>query len=236
MKKERALVTGSNRGIGKAIAEKLYARGCYVVGTSTDGSGPEGFVDEWLKADFSTINGIKRFCDFIEKMNAFDVLVNNAGINIIKSQDKINDHDYDKIENVNLKAPFYISRDVAKKMSKNEGGRIVNISSIWSVISKSQRTLYSTMKAGINGMTRSMSVEWGNRRILINSISPGFVKTELTKNSLSMEEMNNLKNQIPLNRFAETNEIAEVVSFLVSKKNNYITGQNIVVDGGFSII
>ncbi len=236
MKKERALVTGSNRGIGKAIAEKLYARGCYVVGTSTDGSGPEGFVDEWLKADFSTINGIKRFCDFIEKMNAFDVLVNNAGINIIKSQDKINDHDYDKIENVNLKAPFYISRHVAKKMSNNEGGRIVNISSIWSIISKSHRTLYSTMKAGINGMTRSMSVEWGNRRILINSISPGFVKTELTKNSLSMEEMNNLKNQIPLNRFAETNEIAEVVSFLVSKKNNYITGQNIVVDGGFSII
>ena len=236
MKKERALVTGSNRGISKAIAEKLYARGCYVVGTSTDGSGPEGFVDEWLKADFSTINGIKRFCDFIEKMNAFDVLVNNAGINIIKSQDKINDHDYDKIENVNLKAPFYISRHVAKKMSNNEGGRIVNISSIWSIISKSHRTLYSTMKAGINGMTRSMSVEWGNRRILINSISPGFVKTELTKNSLSMEEMNNLKNQIPLNRFAETNEIAEVVSFLVSKKNNYITGQNIVVDGGFSII
>ena len=236
MKKERALVTGSNRGIGKAIAKKLYARGCYVVGTSTDGSGPEGFVDEWLKADFSTINGIKRFCDFIEKMNAFDVLVNNAGINIIKSQDKINDHDYDKIENVNLKAPFYISRHVAKKMSNNEGGRIVNISSIWSIISKSHRTLYSTMKAGINGMTRSMSVEWGNRRILINSISPGFVKTELTKNSLSMEEMNNLKNQIPLNRFAETNEIAEVVSFLVSKKNNYITGQNIVVDGGFSII
>lgn len=236
MKKERALVTGSNRGIGKAIAEKLYARGCYVVGTSTDGSGPEGFVDEWLKADFSTINGIKRFCDFIEKMNAFDVLVNNAGINIIKSQDKINDHDYDKIENINLKAPFYISRHVAKKMSNNEGGRIVNISSIWSIISKSHRTLYSTMKAGINGMTRSMSVEWGNRRILINSISPGFVKTELTKNSLSMEEMNNLKNQIPLNRFAETNEIAEVVSFLVSKKNNYITGQNIVVDGGFSII
>ena len=169
-------------------------------------------------------------------MNAFDVLVNNAGINIIKSQDKINDHDYDKIENVNLKAPFYISRHVAKKMSNNEGGRIVNISSIWSIISKSHRTLYSTMKAGINGMTRSMSVEWGNRRILINSISPGFVKTELTKNSLSMEEMNNLKNQIPLNRFAETNEIAEVVSFLVSKKNNYITGQNIVVDGGFSII
>ena len=236
MKKERALVTGSNRGIGKAIAKKLYARGCYVVGTSTDGSGPEGFVDEWLKADFSTINGIKHFCDFIEKMNAFDVLVNNAGINIIKSQDKINDHDYDKIENVNLKAPFYISRNVAKKMSNNEGGRIVNISSIWSIISKSHRTLYSTMKAGINGMTRSMSVEWGNRRILINSISPGFVKTELTKNSLSMEEMNNLENQIPLNRFAETNEIAEVVSFLVSKKNNYITGQNIVVDGGFSII
>ena len=168
-------------------------------------------------------------------MNAFDVLVNNAGINIIKSQDKINDYDYDKIENVNLKAPFYISRDVAKKMSNNEGGRIVNISSIWSIISKSHRTLYSTMKAGINGMTRSMSVEWGNRRILINSISPGFVKTELTKNSLSIEEMNNLENQIPLNRFAETNEISEVVSFLVSKKNNYITGQNIVVDGGFSI-
>ena len=236
MKKERALVTGSSRGIGEAIAKKLNARGCYVVGTSTDGSGPSGFVDEWLKADFSKLNGIKYFCDCIEKMDAFDVLVNNAGINIIKSQDKINDHDYEKIENVNLKAPFYISRDVAKKMSKNEGGRIVNISSIWSVISKSQRTLYSTMKAGINGMTRSMSVEWGNRGILINSISPGFVKTELTKNSLSKQEMNNLEYQIPLNRFAETNEIAEVVSFLVSKKNNYITGQNIVVDGGFSII
>ena len=102
--------------------------------------------------------------------------------------------------------------------------------------SKINRTLYSTMKSGINGLTRSMAVEWASSNILVNSISPGFVETELTKKSLTGQQQDEIKKQIPMKRFAQPEEIAEMVSFLSSNKNTYITGQNIIIDGGFTIV
>ena len=121
-------------------------------------------------------------------------------------------------------------------MAKKKYGRIIHISSIWSVVSKSHRSLYSTMKTGLLGMTRAMAVEWANQDILINSISPGFVETELTKKSLTGQQQEELKKQIPIKRFAQPQEIAEVASFLCSNKNTYLTGQNIIIDGGFTIV
>ena len=112
-------------------------------------------------------------------------------------------------------------------------GKIVNISSIWGVKSKKYRSLYSTVKTGIIGMTKSTSIEMAPN-ILVNSVSPGFTNTELTKESLTKEESNEISKQIPLNRFAETNEIANLVIFLCSDLNTYITGQNIIIDGGFT--
>jgi len=120
---------------------------------------------------------------------------------------------------------------------KEQGfGRIVNIASVWSEISKANRSLYTTSKTGLIGFTRAVAAEYASSNILINSVSPGFTNTELTEQSLSSDEIIQLSKQIPAERFAEPFEIAKVVLFLCSDLNTYITGQNIVIDGGFTIV
>ena len=193
-------------------------------------------VDEMLAVDFNDIESTQLFMNKVQRLKKIDILVNNVGINIIKKQGTITVEDYSKIENINLRMPFFLSAAVASIMAETGGGRIVNIASIWSVVTKENRTLYSTMKSGLHGLTRSMAVEWATRNILINTISPGFVNTDLTKQSLSETEIAALVQKIPLNRLAETYEIAELVVFLTSDSNTYLTGQNIVIDGGFSIV
>lgn len=233
--KKKALITGANRGIGYSIAERLYIDGYEIYGTSTTGKEAPKFSSKWFKADFSTLEGINKFIKKLNQISDIDVLVNNAGINIIKSQEDVNINEYDKIQNINLRAPYLIIQHTIKNMRLNSYGRIVNVSSIWGEITKPKRSLYSTMKSGLLGMTRSLAAEYSSDNILINSISPGFVETELTKQSLSLDEKKQLLNQVPIGRFADPTEIAKVVSFLCSESNSYLTGQNIIVDGGFSI-
>ena len=134
------------------------------------------------KIDFNEIQDVNMFIQTFLKIVKFDILVNNAGINIIKEIDNITTSDYDKIHNINLKVPYLLSKDINMK-----SGKIVNIASIWSVKTKAMRTLYSTMKNGIVGMTKSFSAELAPN-ILVNSVSPGFTNTELTDQSLSEEE------------------------------------------------
>ena len=234
--KKRALVTGASRGIGASIAKKLSEDGFEVYGTSTSGEGKTIGVNQWVSGDFSTQKGIDDFLIRLKKISSFDVLVNNAGINIIKSQNRVTKEDYSRIESVNLRAPYQITQMVLKQMVEKKYGRIIHIASIWSVVSKADRSLYSTMKTGLLGMTRATAVEWASHNILINTISPGFVETELTKKSLTTQQQDEIKNQIPIKRFAQPDEIAETVSFLCSIKNTYLTGQNIVIDGGFTIV
>ena len=233
--KKRALVTGASRGIGASIAKKLSEDGFEVYGTSTSGEGKTIGVHQWVSGDFSTQKGIDDFLIRLKKISSFDVLVNNAGINIIKSQNRVTKEDYSRIESVNLRAPYQITQMVLKQMVEKKYGRIIHIASIWSVVSKADRSLYSTMKTGLLGMTRATAVEWASHNILINTISPGFVETELTKKSLTTQQQDEIKNQIPIKRFAQPDEIAETVSFLCSNKNTYLTGQNIIIDGGFTI-
>ena len=231
-----ALVTGANRGIGASIANKLYFEGYKVFGTSTSGKGNTFGVYEWLQGDFASHEGIE---DFLIKLNSFDsfnVLVNNAGINIIKSSNNVSEKDFVKIQNINFKAPYFITKNVIEKMIVNKYGRVVNLASIWSVISKPERSLYSAMKTGLLGITRSLAVEHSINNVLINSVSPGFVETNLTKESMSHEQIEKIKKQIPMKRLAQPKEISELVAFLCSEKNTYLTGQNIVIDGGFTII
>lgn len=237
MSEKIAVVTGASRGIGLAISRKLLKLGYYTIGTSTTGTAPDhsGMSECWA-VDFNDTVSMEQFMLKLKGLTRIDILVNNAGINIIKKQAEISSEEFSAIENINLRAPFFISSAAAEIMARSGGGRIVNIGSIWSVISKEHRTLYSTMKSGLLGLSRSMAVEWAKKNVLINTVSPGFVNTDLTKQSLTEEELIDMSKKIPVNRLAEPGEIAELVAFLAGESNTYLTGQNIVIDGGFSIV
>lgn len=238
-----ALITGATRGIGKAIADKFLDAEVQVVLTGTKQNEIEQLAAanknphiQWLLADFSTQNGIDSFIHELKTINPIDICVNNAGINIIKPYVDYSADEYQHLMSINLNAPFSITQQLIPSMKKIGFGRIVNIASIWSEISKPVRSLYTTSKTGLVGFTRAMAVEHAASNILVNAVSPGFTRTELTEHSLSLDEMKELSGQIPIQRFAEPSEIAQTVLFLCSDLNTYITGQNIVVDGGFTIV
>jgi 3-oxoacyl-[acyl-carrier protein] reductase len=230
MNKKKVLVTGGTRGIGKSIFELFKKNGydVYITGTSLSKIPNE----KYYQVDFSNSESFEKFI-FEISSKKFDILINNVGTNIIKNQSDVSIVEWSKMIDVNLKSIYFISQSILKNMPS--GGKIINISSIFGVVSKELRSLYSTTKFGINGLTKSLSLEYAHKNILINSISPGFTNTELTSKSLTEEQSSELKKQVPLNRFAEPNEIAELVFFLSSEKNSYITGQNIIIDGGFTI-
>jgi 3-oxoacyl-[acyl-carrier protein] reductase len=238
-----ALITGATRGIGKAIADAFIDSGVSLILTgtkpdeidqlNTEGKNPKV---KWLKADFSSSDGIASFIEQLKYTDVIDICVNNAGINIIKPYSEYSTDEYQRLMNINLTAPFSITQQLIPNMKKRGFGRIVNIASIWSKISKPSRSLYTTSKTGLVGFTRSLAVEHAADNILVNTVSPGFTLTELTEQSLTPDEMKQLSNQIPIGRFVEPSEIAQTVIFLCSKMNTCITGQNIVIDGGFTIV
>lgn len=216
-KRKRVLLTGGSRGIGRAIFEELQGTFEVIIPTREE-------------LDLSDISSIDRY---FSDGKEFDILINNAGINIIKEIDSILDEDIQKINNINLVAPLKLVQNCIKGMKKNKFGKIVNISSIWGIRSKERRTLYSGTKFGIIGQTKALSKELGEYNILINAVCPGFTATELTMQSLSKSELETIVEQIPLKRMAEPKEIAKSIKFLVSDENTYITGQTLVIDGGF---
>ena len=232
-KKPSAVVTGATRGIGYAIAERLMSDGLDVIctGTGKEAKCPEG--TSYRQVDFLDDKSIENFVDFL-KNKKIDVLVNNAGINKIGSFAEIDINDFDKILRVNLRAPFLFCQAVIPNMKKNKWGRIVNISSIFGVITKELRASYSTSKFGLDGMTAALSAEVAEAGILANCVAPGFIDTDLTRNVLGLQGMKDLSGKIPAKRVGNVGEIASLVSWLVSKENTYLSGQNIIIDGGFS--
>lgn len=238
-----ALITGATRGIGKSIADSFIEAGAKVFLTGTKRSEIDKLNSEnennelqWIEADFSSQHGIATFIENLKSIEPIDICVNNAGINIIKPYTEYSSDEYQRLLSINLTAPFSIVQDLIPNMKEKRFGRIINIASIWGQISKAKRSLYATSKTGLIGFTRGMAVEYASLNILVNSVSPGFTRTELTEQSLSSDEITQLSKQLPAERFAEPHEIAKVVLFLCSDLNTYITGQNIVVDGGFTIV
>ncbi len=230
---KKALVTGASRGIGFAIAERLRDEGAEVIATGTkpDGQGPAGCSYEAV--DFSDTQQTQEFADKLKDWGV-DILINNAGINKISPFAKIDPADFARIQQVNVTAPFLLCRAVLPMMSQKKWGRIVNISSIWGKISKEYRGPYSASKFAIDGMTAALAAEVGEVGILANSIAPGFIDTELTRQVLGDDGCKELAQQVPLKRLGQPKEIAEFVCFLTSPQNTYITGQNIAIDGGFT--
>lgn len=230
-----AILTGGTRGIGRSIVLLLLESGCHVIYTGTK----KQHVSPIKKGQFECLDlcnekSIERFIkEVINKTPNIDILINNAGINIIEPIDEIQDEHWEKVLKVNLTGSMRLMRGVAKVMKKNSrGGRILNISSIFGVVSKSKRNSYSASKSGIIGLTRASALDLAPYKILVNALCPGFTLTELTASILSRKEIKTLTADIPVGRFADVSEIAKVAVFLCSDLNTYITGQTIVVDGG----
>ena len=245
-KEQTVLITGATKGIGAAIAHIFEQTGASLLLTGTN----PNQIDElnrhnkiqgknnvrWMQVNFLNSASTERFLYQIEQGPPVHVLVNNAGTNRINEIDQLCTHDIDELIAINLRAPLLVCRSVSHSMKQMGYGRIVNIASIWSVITKQGRAVYSATKAGIAGMTKTIAVDLAPDNVLVNAVSPGFINTELTKISLPNDERKKLCNQVPLGRFAEPEEVAKLVLFLCSSENSYITGQNIVIDGGFTIV
>jgi len=229
----RALVTGGTKGIGLAITEKLLSEGHEVFSTGTRKKGKVARGGTYVHADFKNKESLDIFLTFLRN-NKFDILINNAGINKIDSFIDIKEDDFDEILAINLKAPFLISQACIKHMLESDWGRIINITSVFSKVSREFRASYSASKFALDGLTAAISAELSSSNILVNSVSPGFIETDLTKKILGSSGMEEIKDTIPIRRLGSPKEIAEFVCWLASEENTYITGQNLAIDGGFT--
>jgi 3-oxoacyl-[acyl-carrier protein] reductase len=220
-KPHKALITGGSRGIGAAIASVLQSQGMEVIAPSRQelDLGDQSSVSAFLASPSS---------------QGIDILVNNAGINFLNEIEHIADEDWDEMLRVNVTAPMELIRGLSPAMKSRQWGRIVNISSIFSLVTRAKRGAYSAAKSGLNGLTLTAAVELAPHGIFVNAVCPGYVETELTYQNNSPEQLAAIAETIPARRLAQPEEIANLVAFLCSEKNTYLTGQTITIDGGFT--
>ena len=235
-----ALVTGATRGIGRAIALELAARGFRVVGTATTESGAQS-IREALAAfpgsqgvvlDVTDPAAIEALvASVVKEHGGVHVLVNNAGITRDNLALRMKDAEFDAVIDTNLRAVFRLAREVMRPMMKQRHGRIINITSVVGSVGNGGQANYAAAKAGVAGMTRSMAAELGSRGITVNCIAPGFIDTDMT-GALPEAQRAALLEKIPLNRLGKPEEIAKAVAFLASDDAGYITGCELPVNGG----
>ena len=243
--KRVALVTGASRGIGRAIALRLAAEGCYVV-INYNGSkekaeevqqailqaGGQAHIYQCNVADFQACG--EMFKDTISKMGHLDILVNNAGITKDGLLLGMSEEDFSKVVDTNLKGTFYCIRHAARTMIKQKKGRIINLSSIVGISGNAGQANYAASKAGVIGLTKSAAKELASRGITVNAIAPGFICTDMTQ-VLPEQVKEKIWAQIPVGGFGDPQDVAAAAAFFASEEAGYITGQVLMVDGGMAM-
>ena len=239
MKDKVILVTGANRGIGLNIIQRLDLDGYTVIGTSRSDDGANIISQQiknsdgiGLKMDVTDQESINLAINRIQDdYGTIYGLVNNAGITEDNLLMRMSDEQWLSVIETNLTSLYRVTKSIIKDMMKARQGRIINIGSIVGVMGNAGQSNYSASKSGLLGFTKSLARELSSRNINVNSISPGFIDTDMTK-ALSDEQIDNLTKNIPLGRVADSSEVSSVVSFLLSDDSSYITGENINVNGG----
>lgn len=236
-----ALVTGASRGIGKAIALALGAAGMTVVGTATSDAGADaisayfaesGVQGMGMKLDVSDDASVETVLKAIaEKFGTVTVLVNNAGITRDNLLMRMKSGDWDSVINTNLTSLYRVAKACLRPMMKAKTGRIINIASVVGVSGNAGQTNYAAAKAGMIGFTKSLAQEVGSRGITVNSVAPGFIDTDMTR-ELPDAQKEALLGAIPMARLGQPEEIASAVAFLASDGAAYITGETLHVNGG----
>tara|TARA_B100001093_G_scaffold246919_1_gene236396 strand:+ start:1128 stop:1838 length:711 start_codon:yes stop_codon:yes gene_type:complete len=229
------LVTGASRGIGNAIAQEFKENNFSVIGTATSESGVEALTEQNIKAyvlDLNSRDSINEFWDKLESDgHQISVLINNAGITRDNIVLRMSDEEWSDIMNVHLYGTFQLSKRALKMMLKEKYGRIINISSASASIGNRGQSNYAAAKAGVEAFTKSLAKEVGKRDITINAVAPGFISTDMTEQNDGVNSEYLIK-EIPMGRFGEPKEVANLVSFLCSEQASYITGQTIHINGG----
>ena len=236
-----ALVTGASRGIGRSIAEALGKQGLTVIGTATTESGAASitayFAEAGIKGTGMALNvtdsaAVDAVIGAInEQFGAPTILVNNAGITRDNILMRMKDDEWTDVIDTNLNAIYRVTKACLRGMTKARWGRIVNISSVVGSMGNAGQSNYAATKAGMEGFTRALAREVGSRAITVNSVAPGFIDTDMTR-ELPEEHRTKLVTQIPLARLGQPEEIAAAVAFLVGESAGYITGSTLHVNGG----
>lgn len=243
LKNKTAIVTGARRGIGKSIALALAKDGCNVVISDIDEKDCEAVAEEArelgpkalaVRCDVSKKEDVEKlFAKAVEEFGQLDILVNNAGIFPFVPFAEMKEEDWDKVMDVNLKSVFLCSKEAAKILP--EGGRIVNISSIAAFVGFEGLVHYCATKGAINSMIRALALELAPKKITVNAVAPGAIDTPGAGETSTEESKKQTIAMIPLSRMGEPEDIANAVVFLASEKAGYITGQTIIVDGGWTL-
>lgn len=237
------LITGSSRGIGAAIAQRLNNGYKIVINYNNSKDEALKLLENLrktnpyviaVKADVSKENDVNLLFDLAEKnFSHVDILINNAGISHFSQIQDIEFETWKKVINTNLNSVFLSSKRAIPNMIKNNYGVIINMSSIWGDFGASMEALYSTSKGAINTFTKALSKELAPSGIRVNAVAPGIVDTDMMRNDFSYQELEELKKEVSVNRFAKPEEIADLINYLISDQASYITGDIIHINGGF---
>ena len=233
------LITGASRGIGRQIAIDIAKKGNKVIANynkskeQAESLQKENNNIETYQADISKRKNVQEMIEYtIKKYGRIDVLINNAGVSETKLFTEVTDNDWERMINNNLYSAFCVTQEVAKNMIHQKDGCIINISSIWGMVGASCESIYSITKAGIDAMTKSLAKELGPSNIRVNSISPGFINTDMNR-KYNEKEIESIKEEIPLEKIGKTVDISKCVNWIID--DEYTTGQIISINGGWVI-